>query len=671
MLGRMQRIIFVLLVDHLILETSCQSNGEDKACSESSCRSTDSESSTMRSKTKIVGRDHLLIQRKLVKSEKVSNKKTMQCEQQAYDSSPGRYGHYRGGMHQCQGDCDSDWDCARGLKCFQRSWLEAVPGCAGHSIPNFDYCYDPQCENATQPNITLPPTDALDSSPGRHGSGNMSKCQGDCDNDNDCAGNLTCFQRYAWESVPGCSGHGKFGFDYCYDPQENTSQPSSSTTTSQPSSSTPQPKTPVQDACLCVFDIDRTLTGKQGSAHECPGNKEIKGIPDHAYGGGTLTLSALGVAGLESTFCDACYLGIVSAGDASGDGSKERDYLIANVLLSKAHKALQEKTPNASVWSYPDNIDSPFVLTMADRRKQDAVEKIQDWYNQQGISLANDRIHFFGDRTENIGPFAEKGYNAREISCASRDSSIGDGIVGLCGAVPEEIVDSRGVAVCKDQTSTPPPSENACLCIFDVDRTLTAAQHGGYGLCPDVKRIPGIHDTAYGGGTLVLSELAARGLGETFCDACFLGIVSAGNVGGHGSAERDYLMQHVLVTTAHSKLKDRLPGINTWSYPSSVRSPFVLAQPDRQKQYAVEKIQQWYESQGITVAPKHIHFFGDRTENIGPFAEKGFNAREISCASRDWSRHKIVGYCGARVSEIVDTPGIVTCDGSNHFAFKS
>ena len=45
------------------------------------------------------------------------------------------------------------------------------------------------------------------------------KCEGDCDNDRECKGNLQCKQRYgssALSSVPGCSGQGVKGLDYCY-----------------------------------------------------------------------------------------------------------------------------------------------------------------------------------------------------------------------------------------------------------------------------------------------------------------------------------------------------------------------------------------------------------------------------------------------------------------------
>ena len=40
-------------------------------------------------------------------------------------------------------------------------------------------------------------------------------CQGDCDRDSDCDVNLICFQRDGLESVPSCIGEGRSGTDYC------------------------------------------------------------------------------------------------------------------------------------------------------------------------------------------------------------------------------------------------------------------------------------------------------------------------------------------------------------------------------------------------------------------------------------------------------------------------
>merc|ERR1719408_480155 len=53
----------------------------------------------------------------------------------------------------------------------------------------------------------------------------------------------------------------------------------------------------------------------------------MPGITDTAYGGGTLSLSEVGQS-LEGTFCSKCYVGIVSAGDAGAEGSKERAELV-------------------------------------------------------------------------------------------------------------------------------------------------------------------------------------------------------------------------------------------------------------------------------------------------------------------------------------------------------
>jgi hypothetical protein len=55
---------------------------------------------------------------------------------------------------------------------------------------------------------------ALDSS--RNGGTGYGLCEGDCDYDSDCDAGLRCFQRDGYESVPGCSGSGKKGWDYCY-----------------------------------------------------------------------------------------------------------------------------------------------------------------------------------------------------------------------------------------------------------------------------------------------------------------------------------------------------------------------------------------------------------------------------------------------------------------------
>jgi hypothetical protein len=99
----------------------------------------------------------------------------------------------------CEGDCDKDSDCQSGLTCFQRDGDEPVPGCYGSAKKGSDYCVAVK---------------ALDSS--RNGGTGYGMCEGDCDYDSDCDAGLRCFQRDNLESVPGCSGSGKKGWDYCY-----------------------------------------------------------------------------------------------------------------------------------------------------------------------------------------------------------------------------------------------------------------------------------------------------------------------------------------------------------------------------------------------------------------------------------------------------------------------
>jgi len=111
---------------------------------------------------------------------------------------PGSYG-------MCQGDCDTDADCANSnLICYQRNGFAPVPGCAGDGDEDTDYC-------TTRPNNYLYEIgDNLSE-------GSYGLCEGDCDSDEDCSGDLVCYQRDAYEQVPGCIGWGSAGTDYCYD----------------------------------------------------------------------------------------------------------------------------------------------------------------------------------------------------------------------------------------------------------------------------------------------------------------------------------------------------------------------------------------------------------------------------------------------------------------------
>merc|ERR1712195_154754 len=54
-------------------------------------------------------------------------------------------GNGQANMQTCEGDCDSDSDCAGSLRCFQReAGRVAIPDCANNAdVPhNYDFCYD-------------------------------------------------------------------------------------------------------------------------------------------------------------------------------------------------------------------------------------------------------------------------------------------------------------------------------------------------------------------------------------------------------------------------------------------------------------------------------------------------------------------------------------------------
>lgn len=201
-------------------------------------------------------------------------------------------------------------------------------------------------------------------------------------------------------------------------------------------------------ACLCVFDIDRTLTQKQGSLQLCPQGMPVPGVVDTAYGGGVLTLSQLAAAGIGQTFCGSCYLGICSHGDASGGGSAERQVIAYQVLANSLQLSLRNIAVGALTWSDGDSVHSPLVVRQGDGQKPMAVEGILGWYSSQGVSIPRSSVYFFDDKEVNVASFRGTGMNARQVSCMSRDRSIDHGEVGLCGAHTQEVVALPGVHTC-------------------------------------------------------------------------------------------------------------------------------------------------------------------------------------------------------------------------------
>lgn len=196
--------------------------------------------------------------------------------------------------------------------------------------------------------------------------------------------------------------------------------------------------------CLCIFDVDRVLTGAQGKSSECPNAKVQKGVPDTAYGGGTLMLSEAG-SNLGKTFCAKCFHGIVGAGELSGAVSAERDVIFNNVV-GPANMTLTSEWQD--FYPHSQTFESSLVLGWPDGRKHIAVKNIIDWFmNEKNIFIPDEQVHFFDDRLINIEQFEGSGYNARQVSCSSRDPHDGN-VIGLCGAALDEIVRAKGVSTC-------------------------------------------------------------------------------------------------------------------------------------------------------------------------------------------------------------------------------
>jgi len=343
----------------------------------------------------------------------------------------------------CQSRCDSDDTCdcvsfrpADG-KCWKRS--ACVPSQFGQDY-NFD-TYVKASGYVLYPSKTSYSGHGgteIDSDSSAPSGLSVESCKSRCDQDGACEcvsfrpADGKCWKRA--QCVPS-----QFGSDGNFNTYVKKGSPTPAPTPIPTPAPTPTP-TPGQDSCLCIFDIDRTLTGKQQETGQCPANSLQNGVWDSAYGGGTLTLSELAQT-VSQTFCSGCHLGTISAGDASGSGSAER-----NVLHDRLSDGDGTHTLPSS-WSSGCYGSTPLVTSCTDGQKQNAVPGIINWYRQNvGVYINDENVHFFDDRESNVQPFYGTTYNARQISCATRD-----GAVGLCGAQTSEIVSTRGVALCNGE----------------------------------------------------------------------------------------------------------------------------------------------------------------------------------------------------------------------------
>lgn len=250
----------------------------------------------------------------------------------------------------------------------------------------------------------------------------------------------------------GCGGGGGGG-----DADGESDNTAVTTTGGAPQSTIPESTTTTTGVpCICIFDIDRTLTGRQGDMEKCPNNAEQKGVFDDAYQDGrpgdlTLIFSEA-LQGIDETFCGSCYLATLSAGGATGggvDGKTEQKALYAQLSKMDSMGALEEKWGTGC-----DFKGSPLMTKCTDGQKQTAVPHILDYYKKtQGVEIATDEVYFFDDRVSNVAPFKglEQKYNARQISCPTRDETHNKEI-GWCGAEIKELERKKGVHLCDDSS---------------------------------------------------------------------------------------------------------------------------------------------------------------------------------------------------------------------------
>lgn len=204
----------------------------------------------------------------------------------------------------------------------------------------------------------------------------------------------------------------------------------------------PAPAPPVGglEKCLCVFDVDRTLTAEQGNA-KCRqhGAVEQSGVQDNAYSRGTLQFSQF-IMNYKKSFCNKCYNGMVSRGDASGPRSEEAN-------------RIKQRIPKAARLGYDDfkfgcKTAGPLILGCSP--KAGAVGQIVGWYRGKGINIPDTEVYFFDDSLHEVEHFKHTPYNAKQISCGATAHG-----KGVCGASDAEMKNKlKGTHKCKQYGGT-------------------------------------------------------------------------------------------------------------------------------------------------------------------------------------------------------------------------
>ncbi|KAL7482816.1 hypothetical protein ACHAW6_012959 [Cyclotella cf. meneghiniana] len=262
---------------------------------------------------------------------------------------------------KCQGDCNSDDDCADGLKCFSRGNGEvtAVPGCESGGegdLAGMDYCYSPEPPTTTTTTtttiaitttttITIEPAELMSSDMVSFSPSELSfarecsaeypcnACEGDCDDDSHCASGLLCFSRVQGSVlfVPGCVGVGIAGMDYCYDQSAPIILPTTAiATTSSPIQ---------QELSGCSAEV-RACPGTSVLVYQNPANDcEFDPCPSESATSSASSPSTSTATLYVTSSTNATVATFTEASSTEGTSTEEASTQVASTAVANTHSA--------------------------------------------------------------------------------------------------------------------------------------------------------------------------------------------------------------------------------------------------------------------------------------------------------------------------------------------
>jgi len=108
---------------------------------------------------------------------------------------------------------DSNGEHTTDMKCMRRKATQKVPGCDGRGVSGKSYCYNKKDIPSNSKNIA-----PVLSYRSKCKNGECGKCEGPCNESDDCKEGLRCTPGLVKsEFVPGCGGFGLTGKGYCFD----------------------------------------------------------------------------------------------------------------------------------------------------------------------------------------------------------------------------------------------------------------------------------------------------------------------------------------------------------------------------------------------------------------------------------------------------------------------